>query len=176
MTKGTDCNQFTQKSWHVVYTRYRYERKVQKELDNLGIESFLPSRKVVRQWSDRKKVVENLIFPSYVFLRSCEKEYYKVLSIKGLVRFVIFDGKPSKIPEWQIDALRKITSSGIRYSCLTQSIPCGEKVKIISGPLCGTYGEVIKGNQNQIRIIIDGISNSLIINTSSMELARIGCL
>ena len=44
--------------WYAVYTRPRFEKQVLKGLLDQGIEGYLPLIKTMRQWSDRKKMVE----------------------------------------------------------------------------------------------------------------------
>ena len=47
-----------QKAWYAVYTNSRAEKRVSDRLAEMGIETFLPLQKTLRQWSDRKKLVE----------------------------------------------------------------------------------------------------------------------
>ena len=44
--------------WYAIYTRSRSEKAVNTELSLTGIESYLPLKKTIRIWSDRKKMVE----------------------------------------------------------------------------------------------------------------------
>lgn len=44
--------------WYVLYTRSRHEKKISSMLDQKKITSFLPLNKVVKQWTDRKKIIE----------------------------------------------------------------------------------------------------------------------
>ena len=44
--------------WYAVYTRPRFEKQVGQRLLEDGIEAYVPLIKTMRQWSDRKKVVE----------------------------------------------------------------------------------------------------------------------
>src|SRR5665647_1355860 len=44
--------------WYAIYTRSRSEKSVNLELSLTGIESYLPLKKTIRKWSDRKKMVE----------------------------------------------------------------------------------------------------------------------
>ena len=55
--------------WFAVYTKPRWEKKVSGILDDNGIENYCPLNKVVKQWSDRKKVILEPLFKSYVFVR-----------------------------------------------------------------------------------------------------------
>ncbi len=46
----------TEAKWYAVYTRPRWEKKVAEILTRKKIENYCPLNKVVRQWSDRKKI------------------------------------------------------------------------------------------------------------------------
>ncbi|MEO6221006.1 MAG: transcription termination/antitermination NusG family protein, partial [Ginsengibacter sp.] len=52
----------SEKTWYVVYTRPRWEKKIAENLLRLGIEHYCPLNKVTRQWSDRKKKVLEPLF------------------------------------------------------------------------------------------------------------------
>ena len=63
-----------EKKWLVVYTRPRWEKKVDTLLKQQGIESYCPVRQVQSQWADRKKEVDLPLFNSYVFVYVTEAE------------------------------------------------------------------------------------------------------
>ncbi|HEV7622062.1 MAG TPA: transcription termination/antitermination NusG family protein, partial [Flavisolibacter sp.] len=48
--------------WYAIYTRPRWEKKVNGLLIQKGIESYCPLNKVRRKWSDRIKLVEEPLF------------------------------------------------------------------------------------------------------------------
>ncbi|HEV3249719.1 MAG TPA: transcription termination/antitermination NusG family protein, partial [Puia sp.] len=50
------------KKWWVVYTKPRWEKKVNQFLTEKGMESYCPLNKVRKKWSDRVKTVEEPLF------------------------------------------------------------------------------------------------------------------
>lgn len=138
--------------WYALYTRARNEKKVFLLLEKSGIEAYLPLRKTLKQWSDRKKWVEEPLLRSYVFVKISEKEYYQVLQIMGVVRFVTFSGKAAIIPEWQIESLRILLSSDCDLKLSNGHLKPGDPVEVITGALAGFRGEVfdVKGNKKII--------------------------
>ena len=54
--------------WYAIYTKPRNEKKVAENLAAIGIESYCPIVTTLKQWSDRKKMVETPLIPSYVFV------------------------------------------------------------------------------------------------------------
>ena len=57
-----------EKKWNAIYVASRQEKKVFDVLQKKGIQSYLPLVKTLRQWSDRKKMVEFPLLPGYVFV------------------------------------------------------------------------------------------------------------
>ena len=91
------------KKWHVVYVRSRSEKKAAKELEDLHVETFLPLQRKLSQWKDRKKWVETPLLPGYCFVKITNAEYYKVLQIVYIVKYITFEGKAATIPDDQIN-------------------------------------------------------------------------
>ena len=54
--------------WYAVTTRPRHEKVVAEQLWQKQIECFLPLRKVISKWKDRKKKVQFPLFPGYLFV------------------------------------------------------------------------------------------------------------
>jgi transcription antitermination factor NusG len=72
------------KKWYVLYTKPRWEKKVDKALLQKGIESYCPLNRVKRKWSDRIKTIEEPLFKSYVFVRVEEKDKTEVRYVDGV--------------------------------------------------------------------------------------------
>src|SRR5436305_10048529 len=90
------------KQWFAIYTKPRWEKKVDGLLLRKGIESWCPLQKVERQWSDRKKIINDPIFKSYVFVRIKPEERLPVLQTEGVLNFVHFLGKPAVIKDEEV--------------------------------------------------------------------------
>jgi transcriptional antiterminator RfaH len=158
--------------WYAIYTRSRSEKSVNLELSLTGIESYLPLKKTIRKWSDRKKMVEVPLFNSYVFVKVSEKEYMKVLQTFGVTRFICFEGQAVPIPEPQINAIRA-------YLDETEPIPlddqlkmeAGKSVLITHGPMIGMTGILLNiEGKNKVKVEIEAIGQSLIITIPPQNL------
>lgn len=140
--------------WYALYTRSRNEKKVYAQLLEQEIEAFLPLETKICQWSDRKKKVEEPMIRSYVFVKASEKEYYDVLNTLGAVRYVTFEGKAASIPEWQIDAMRKMIEYKEDHYFTGEHFKKGDLVEITEGPLCGYEGEIVHDSKGAKKVII----------------------
>lgn len=141
--------------WHVLYTAPRAEKRVNDQLEQLGIETYLPLQFVTRQWADRKKRVEVPLFNSYLFVRSNERNYFPIVQTQGVVRFVYHCGKPATIRHFEIERIRQflIQTSGYRTWLEPEMV-----VEIIKGPFCGAVGEVERINKNKLRLRINALN------------------
>ena len=129
-----------------------------------GIDTFLPLIKVLKQWSDRKKWVEEPLFRSYLFVYINQDEYYKVLSVTGVVKYITFEGKAVPVPEQQIMAIKQFLNNEEDQFVSSESFKIGDQVEIFRGTLKGLLGNLvdIRGKQ-KVRIEIESIGQSIIL-------------
>ncbi len=158
-------NNDTPYQWFALYTKARAEKKVCEELKQKDIEVYLPLRKELKQWSDRKKWVETPIINSYIFVRITPNEYRKVFEAKGVVSYVSYKGKAVAIPNREIEAMRRTVESNLSFNVETSSLQKGQTVTITSGPLKGITGEIteIQG-EKKLYLRISHIGYTLVVN------------
>ncbi len=153
------------KKWFAIYVKSRSEKKVLKLLEDIGIESFLPLITRVKQWSDRKKKVEEPLFRSYLFVNISLCDYYTVLNINGVVKFITFEKKPVPVPDNQIIAIKEYLNDTELHSLEYEDFKEGELVKIKSGQMKDLVGRFIKINgKHRVIIDIEVVGQSIPIN------------
>jgi transcription antitermination factor NusG len=160
--------------WYAVYTCARHEKRIAEQFGQRSIEQFLPLYETVHRWKDRRVRVQLPIFPSYIFVRIRLTHQLRVLQIPGVVRLVCFNGKPVALPEWEISALQRGLSSGVRAEPYPY-LATGRQVRIKAGPLCGLTGRIVRRKQNfRIVISVDSISRSIICEVSPEDVEAVG--
>ena len=130
-------------AWFAAWTRSRHEATVHQQLLGKGIEAFLPTVTRWSHWKDRKKQVRWPLFPGYCFVRIPAVESLSVLSCAGVVSLVSFEGRPAAIPDLEIDGIRTLVESDLRFD------PCpliqqGDLVEVVCGPLRGVTGRLVR--------------------------------
>jgi transcription antitermination factor NusG len=147
--------------WHALYTKPRHEKKVADQLLDKHIDSYLPLKKVLKQWSDRKKWIEEPLFRSYVFIHADAKERQRALYTAGVLKLVQFGEEPARVRDDEIDTIKRILSedAGVE-TCPAVSI--GDWIEIARGPLLGLRGrlEEIRGTSRLV-VVIDSIRQAL---------------
>ena len=159
--------------WYPVYTHPRAEKKAFDALVNKGIEAYLPLRRQLKQWSDRKKWVDEPFIKSYLFVRIDEHEQTEVLMTKGISRFIYFGGRIAAMPDRQVDDLRLLMTSSLELEVTEENLSPGEKIIIKAGPLKGMTGEIISyRSQKQLALRLESIGCSIIIHVAASLISR----
>jgi transcription antitermination factor NusG len=151
--------------WYAVYTKGRHEKFLDGELRKKQIESYLPVRKVTRNWSDRKKIIEDPLFKSYLFVKIPWRQRYRVLNTVGAVCFVTsgLSHDPIEVPEKDLEAIRRFTEEGMATDPFPY-LKAGERVYIRSGPFKGVEGFVVRKDSHcRLVISLDALMQSISI-------------
>lgn len=155
--------------WYVLYTKPNFEKKVELQLKDFTIESFLPLYTVIRKWSDRKKKVEVPLFPGYIFVYGDEKIRLSSLTANGVVKSVMFRNEPATLRDEEIENIKRVIISDKIIETVS-SVTIGTKVKIKSGPLEGIEGRLteIKGNK-VFSLVLETINSSILVDVPQEE-------
>lgn len=160
--------------WYVFYTKPRWEKKIHEKLIAKGLESYLPLIKVSRQWSDRKKIIEEPLFKSYIFAHVNEKGRLAVLQTDGVVRCVSFNGRIAVVPDEQIEYVKKIVEFKQDSLKVVEQMYKGTRVKVISGPLEGMEGYVEYVDEDRWVVFnVDAVNHSIRVKLNKDEVIAI---
>lgn len=165
----------TNKHWYVFYTKGRWEKKTKANLEKFGFEVFLPTVKIMRQWSDRKKKVEVPLFNSYIFVKEEENRIHDVLNIPGVTWSIRHNGKPAYLREEELEMIKRIIGSGYAVEAEGyDELEKGDEVEIIDGPLKGFKGVIDKSVEQNFRVIIPSIGQAVKVQIDKVLLRRVG--
>ena len=143
------------KSWYVLYTKPRHEKKLAERLQSEGWTVYCPLKKTTKQWSDRKKVVEEALFPSFIFIQCQEQDRDQVFLHASAVRYLHWLRKPAIVRSEEIKSIRHWMGEVNHASITVESIPVGSKVRLGSGSLMGQLGKVKEHRGDQVIIVLD---------------------
>ena len=160
-----------EKTWFAVYVKSRSEKKVALEFEIEGIDFYLPLVKKLKQWSDRKKWVEEPLFRSYIFVYIEQKQYYEVLQTQNVVKYVTFEGKAVPIRDEQIEAVRYFLNEKDPENIDNQIWEKGQKVEVISGSMTGLSGELVEvRGKKKVKVEIEVVGKTLLIQIPKSKL------
>lgn len=157
--------------WFAIQTWPRYEKKVAVELKQKSLEVFLPLVSAEHQWSDRHRVVQLPLFPTYLFVQTSGETESRipVLRTSGVIGFVgVRTGTP--VPESEIESVRVLLNRGVSF----QNHPflsVGQRVRIRGSSLDGVEGILVSKNDDFSLIVsINIIQRSLSVRVAGYRI------
>jgi transcription antitermination factor NusG len=148
--------------WLAIYTRPRWEKKVDLLLKERGLESYCPLNKVRRKWSDRIKLVEEPLFKSYVFVKADEASRTQIRMTNGVINFVYWDGKPAVIKEKEIATIKRFLDEHENVEIQSMNLEVNQRVKVTHGPLMDKEGRVVDLRHKIAKVEIESIGYVLV--------------
>lgn len=163
-------------NWYVVYTRSHCEKKVAMQLTKKEIENYCPLNKVVRKWGERKKILHEPLFSSYVFVRTSEQLLYQVKQVStDVVNFVYWLGKPAIVKDNEIEYIKLFLSEYSEVKLEKCNVNVGDTVRVLSGPFMNHEGNVTSVDKKNIKLMLPSLGYLMIaeINLSNVEVINL---
>ncbi|HYV55322.1 MAG TPA: UpxY family transcription antiterminator [Chitinophagaceae bacterium] len=154
-------NQFNKK-WLAIYTRPRWEKKVNLLLQEKGVESYCPLNKVKRKWSDRVKIIEEPLFKSYVFVKVSDEEKTTVRMTTGVMNFVYWNKKPAIIKEKEILTIKRFLDEYRDVHVYPIDLKLNDRVRVTSGSFMDHEGKVLGLRHKIVKVAIDSLGYILV--------------
>jgi transcription antitermination factor NusG len=157
-------------NWYALCTCPRHEKRLAEEIRRRDLSCFLPLYRSIRRWKDRRKELEMVLFPGYLFVRMALANKLRVLQLPGALRLVSFNGQPAALPPGEIESLQNRLSHGSKLEPHPY-LRRGRRVRIRRGPLEGFEGIVVR-RKDSCRVVfsIDLIMRSVSVEVAALDL------
>jgi transcription antitermination factor NusG len=157
-------------NWYAVYTKPRWEKKVAFSMSAGGLENYCPLNKVVRKWSDRKKIVEEPLFTSYVFVRITARQLSQIQQIDGVVNFVYWLGKPAVIRDSEIELIKRFLNEHMNVKVERSNLQVNDKIKILNGPFMEMEGNIVEVNKRIVKVSLASLRFTMSAEVQNVQL------
>ena len=141
--------------WYALRVSAQHERKLVEMLKKEKIEAFVPVRQEKHRWSDRMKMVEQVLTPQIIFVRnSMDKDHKTKVFITHDVKSYVYapgDSRPSPIPDAKMEDFIRLVDANYEFKMTLPFL--GDTVMVLDGPLKGLVGELVKIDGDQQLII-----------------------
>lgn len=128
--------------WHVLQVKPKSEKKVGQRLLELGFESCVPTQKQLRNWSDRKKMIEVVLFNNYVFVATDPQHKNEVFRAGNIYGYLNFGGRAAVLTENEVSMVKRLSRLAEPIQITYEGFRLYEEVEILSGTLAGLRGVV----------------------------------
>jgi len=160
------------KKWFALYTKPRWEKKVNSLLNDKGVECYCPLNRVKRKWTDRIKTIEEPLFKSYVFVKVDDTERTKVRLTNGVINFVYWNGKPAIVKEKEIQTIKRFLDEH-DVQVRPMELKPNQTVLITSGAFMDQQAVVLDANKKEVKVAILSLGQELIATIDKTKLVRI---
>lgn len=159
--------------WYAIYTRFKCEKQVVRDLQAKGIHAYVPLMERVRRYTRKIKKYQIPLINCYVFVKIKDDERVRVLETENVLRFIKPGKKLVSIPEEEIDILRRIVGdTALEVETTEYQFAVGDEVEIIGGSLTGLQARMIDAiNKNTIVIGLENLGYQFHIKID-MKLVR----
>jgi transcription antitermination factor NusG len=154
-----------EKKWYAIYTKPRWEKKIDASLTKKGVESWCPLKKIEKQWSDRKKIIEEPLFKSYVFVHISPAEKSNVLMTDGALNFVHYLKKPAVIRDEEIRIIKKyLDEKDAHISVISEEGYREEtRIRVNHGVFMDKEGTVIRGGKKKVFVKLESLGQVMVV-------------
>lgn len=150
----------TEARWYVAHTYSGYENKVKADIENTIVnrnlqdqilEVYVPMQEVEREGKDKKKLVQQKMFPAYVLIKMFMNDdtWYVVRNTRGVTGFVGPGSKPVPLTD------EEVASMGLMSSVAEAPFSIGDSVIVTSGVWEDTVGIVRQIDLKNKTVIIN---------------------
>ena len=159
--------------WYAVYTRANHEKRVADQFAGRGVEHFLPQYESIRRWKDRNVRLQLPLFPGYLFVHMVAQERLRVLQVPGVVQLVGFNGRPTPMPDEDLERVREFLGQGLSAEPHPY-LHAGKRARVVRGPLAGMEGIILRRkNRSRLVLSFDLIQRSMAIETDETDLTAV---
>jgi transcription antitermination factor NusG len=154
--------------WYAIYVKSRHEKKVVDQLKEKGIEAYVPLKKTLKQWTDRKKWIEEPVITCYVFVNIEGSQRESVLQTKGVVGYVRSNRKDARVSDEEMQIMKSILSeSELDVSIETNNFCIGQLCEVVVGPLKGKKVKLFElRGKKKVGVFLQDLKMGLIVDIS----------
>ena len=158
--------------WHVIYTKPRNEKRVYSALSEAGFQVYCPLNKTRRKWSDRFKVVEEPLFPSYVFIKIRGNQLFDILKFDGVVRFLYWNKIPAIVREEEIELIKRFLGEYESVRLESANFSVNQGVTFTASNFVGQKGKVLEVRNKEVKVLIESLGYYLVVTVQKDILER----
>ena len=150
------------RKWYVLYVNVRHEKKVTERLLEKGLEAYAPMVKKMKQWSDRKKEIEEPLFTGYVFIKLLPHELDLPRFIPGVINYLSFEKKPAYVRDREIEGLKFFIGNGYYLESEENTFQPGDKAILNLGDFRNIHSEVEQIiNDEYVYVSFEGVKKNI---------------
>ena len=158
--------------WWCLHTKPRQEKATARELRKLGVTFFLPQVLKEDRTPQGRKIRSVIpLFPSYLFLLGDYND--RLSALRGNRLVAVLEVSDQESLERDLRQIQKMLSSGLPVQP-EPAAPVGSRVRIMTGPLTGIEGTVIRrGKHDQFVAVVRFLGRGATVDLQDWQVEQI---
>ena len=161
--------------WYVIHTKPGDEDRVNTNLQNQEIETFLPLFETYQYCGGRMVQKIKPLFTNYLFAKlDLDLHYYKVKWTRGINKILGSGNEPIAISEKVIQAIKE-RSGKDNLVKLEDELKDGDLVQVTSGPLKSLRGifQKMMSSKGRVKILLSLIGVDVPVQISKWQIKKV---
>ena len=163
--------------WHLAHTKPRQEALALQQLQQQGYPCYLPTLRVEKVRQGALVVVQEPLFPRYLFIQLGEeasaRSWGPVRSTRGVSKLVMFGQQPARVDDALVAELRAREALQ-EAQPLRQFVP-GDRVQLVDGAFAGVEGVFQHADgERRVMVLIELLSRPVQVPVPVGNLRRVG--
>ena len=162
-------------NWFLIYTKSRQEEKAVVNLQRQGYAAYHPKILIQKIQSGKQKVVEEALFPSYVFIQMTQlgNNWLPIRSTYGVRKIVRFGMFPAEVSAELIEGIRlKVDERQVVLR--DKNFTAGQKVLILQGPMQGLQAMFqCYAGKDRVAVLLSILGGQSTVNLPIMNITSV---
>jgi transcriptional antiterminator RfaH len=162
--------------WYLVHTKPKQEKCALDNLHRQGYQCYLPTIPSEKLRKGRLIVVDEPLFPRYLFIRLGQgvstKSWAPIRSTKGVSRLVSFGIEPARVDDGLIEQLR--TQQALVQTEPERLFKQGEHVRLTKAPFTSIEGIYqMADGERRVMVLIEILSKPVAVRVATASLRKV---
>lgn len=163
-----------QKNWYIIYAKPKTEKKVAAALSKRKIENFIPLNSKTITVFRKKKIQQEPLFQSYIFVYIHKSEISKIKSIDGVINLAYWKDQPATVSKDEIFIIKEFVANYNDIKTEKISVNTNEAAMAIDHSRSSRFGNILVIKNTVAKVKLPSIGFSIVAQIASKNSLRAG--
>jgi transcription antitermination factor NusG len=163
-----------QKNWYIIYAKPKTEKKVAAALSKRKIENFIPLNSRTVTVFRKKKIQQQPLFQSYLFVYIHESEIPRIRTIDGVINLVYWKNKPATVSKDEIHVIKEFVANYTDIKTEKISVNTNEPAMAVDHSKSSRFGNILVIKNTIAKVKLPSIGFSIVAQIASQNSLRAG--
>lgn len=150
--------------WFVAIVNPKHEKSSAEKLQEAGFEVFVATQRELHVWNNgRRKMVDRVVIPGMVFVKCCEQERRRIVTLSYILRFMVnrtvdsgsLNKPAATIPDDQMARLKfMLGQTDVPVDFVPTLFNVKDTVRVVRGSFMGLTGNIMQHSDGTHTLLV----------------------